>query len=129
MSGIVGTSHSRSKVIGRSIDTAKAWVNFNGAGGGIRDSFNVSSITDGTPLGEHVVNFGTSMANTNYCVSTANAFVAAGNGPNAHVNLHRYSASGNESAPTTSGFRITCASHAGGSADMIYVNCVIYSGA
>ena len=53
---------------------AKAWVNFNGAdtnsefteaNGGIRDSFNVSSVTNiGT--GHYDVNFEDSFANANY---------------------------------------------------------------
>ena len=47
---------------------AKAWVNFNGVGTiAIRDSFNVSSLTDGGQ-GIYSVNFTTAMANTNYCV-------------------------------------------------------------
>lgn len=46
---------------------AKAWVNFNGTGTvSIRDSFNVSSITD-TNTGQYRVNFTNSMANVNYC--------------------------------------------------------------
>ena len=46
---------------------AKAWVNFNGTGTvAIRDSFNVSSITD-NGTGNYTINFTTSMANTNYC--------------------------------------------------------------
>ena len=46
---------------------AKAWVNFNGTGTvAIRDSYNVSSITDlGT--GYYTVNFSTVLSNTNYC--------------------------------------------------------------
>jgi hypothetical protein len=45
---------------------AKAWVNFNGTGTiAIRDSFNVSSITDGG-TGIYTVNFTTAMPNANY---------------------------------------------------------------
>ena len=48
---------------------AKAWVNFNGTGTvAIRDSFNVSSITD-ISTGIYDVNFTSSFANTNYAVS------------------------------------------------------------
>lgn len=45
---------------------AKAWVNFNGTGTvAIRDSYNVSSITDlGT--GSYVVNFTSALPNANY---------------------------------------------------------------
>ena len=46
--------------------TAKAWVNFNGTGTvAIRDSHNVSSITD-NGTGNYTVNFTNNMANTNY---------------------------------------------------------------
>ena len=47
---------------------AKAWVNFDGGRGGsvsIRDSFNVSSITDNA-VGAYTVNFTNTMADTNY---------------------------------------------------------------
>lgn len=47
---------------------AKAWVNFNGTGTvAIRDSYNVSSITDNA-TGQYYVNFSTPMNNTNYAV-------------------------------------------------------------
>lgn len=56
---------------------AKAWVNFNGTGVvAIRDSFNVSSITDiGT--GGYTVNFTTPMSSANY-VDAMNAGNTAG---------------------------------------------------
>ena len=45
----------------------RAWVNFNGIGTvTIRDSFNVSSITD-NGTGAYSVNFATAMPNANYC--------------------------------------------------------------
>jgi hypothetical protein len=45
---------------------AKAWCNFNGTGTvAIRDSFNVSSITD-NGTGDYTVNFTTAMPNANY---------------------------------------------------------------
>jgi hypothetical protein len=45
---------------------AKAWVNFNGTGTvAIRDSFNVSSITD-NGTGRYTVNFTTALPNANY---------------------------------------------------------------
>ena len=50
---------------------AKAWVNFNGSGTvSIRDSFNVSSVTDNNQ-GDFSVNFTTAMANANYAASLA----------------------------------------------------------
>jgi len=52
---------------------AKAWINFNGTGTvAIRDSFNVSSLTDdGT--GKYTIAFTSAMANTNYCCITNSA--------------------------------------------------------
>ena len=48
-----------------SLQTAKAWVNFNGSTAAIRSSYNVSSITkNGT--GDYTVNFATAMADANY---------------------------------------------------------------
>lgn len=45
---------------------AKAWVNFNGTGTvAIRDSFNVSSVTD-SDVGVYQVNFTTALADANY---------------------------------------------------------------
>jgi len=45
---------------------AKSWVNFNGTGTlAIRDSLNVSSVTD-NGNGDYTVNFSTAMANSNY---------------------------------------------------------------
>lgn len=45
----------------------RAWVNFDGTGTvAIRDSFNVSAITD-NGTGAYSVTFATAMPNTNYC--------------------------------------------------------------
>jgi len=52
-------------------NTAKAWVNFNGSGTvAIRDSFNVSSITD-NGTGNYTVNFTTNLANANFAVAVS----------------------------------------------------------
>jgi len=48
-----------------------AWVNFNGTGTvAIRDSFNVSGITD-NGVGEYTITFATAMANANYTLASA----------------------------------------------------------
>ena len=53
---------------------AKAWVNFNGTGTvAIKDSFNVSSITD-NGTGDYDINFTNAFSNTNY-VCTAQTIV------------------------------------------------------
>ena len=52
---------------------AKAWVNFNGTGTvAIRDSFNVSSITD-VGTGQYGVNIQNAMANANYATAISDA--------------------------------------------------------
>ena len=47
---------------------AKAWINFNGTGTiAIRDSFNISSITD-NGVGNTIITMATAMPSTNYVV-------------------------------------------------------------
>ena len=73
MSTIIATTLSNGSV---SVPTAtvvngsaKAWVNFNGTGtAAIRDSFNVSSLTD-NGTGDYTLNFTTAMADANYAVA------------------------------------------------------------
>ena len=50
---------------------SKAWVNFNGTGTvAIRDSYNVSSITD-NGTGDYSVVFSTAMSDANYCTNVS----------------------------------------------------------
>jgi hypothetical protein len=78
---------------------AKAWVNFNGTGGTIRSSFNVSSITvNGT--GDYTVNFTTAMPDANYVVAGSARYDNSGVDYNS-ANFAQY-----RSAYTTSAFRI-----------------------
>lgn len=52
----------------------RAWVNFDGTGTvAIRDSFNVSAITD-NGTGTYTVTFATAMPNANYCASCLTQF-------------------------------------------------------
>lgn len=80
----------------------RAWVNFNGTGTvAIRDSFNVSSVTD-NGLGDYTVNFSTAMSNANYCVVVSaglgdshnfaepNTNPSAGTGIASTANWHRF---------------------------------------
>jgi hypothetical protein len=83
---------------------AKAWVNFNGQGTvAIRDSYNVSSITDlGT--GEYTVNYN-SFSNSNYCVQVSirefAVYTASGaNITNSSVKLSVYNSSNALQDPT-----------------------------
>jgi len=77
MSGIIGRAGSKSKIIGRSKDTAKAWVSFNGQGTvgttpSVESSFNVSSLTDES-TGSYTVTFASALSNANYCVTGSGA--------------------------------------------------------
>lgn len=77
-----------------------AWVNFNGTGVvAIRDSYNVSSITD-NGTGDYTVNFTSALANANYAL-VLSARGQGGGGVTA-VTVEENSAA----APTTAGFRI-----------------------
>ena len=78
---------------------AKVWVNFNGNSFGIRDSFNVGSVTDhGT--GQYTINFATNMSNDDYCLTVSHSL----NPHNSitHGTLYIY----DESSQTTSGVRV-----------------------
>ena len=67
------------------VGAAKAWVNFNGTGTvAIRESFNVSSITD-NGTGDYTVNFTNAMSDANYSVSTSCGYM---NGDNNSLLLH-----------------------------------------
>jgi len=72
---------------------AKAWVNFNGQGTvAIRDSYNVSSITDlGT--GQYLVNFSTARSNANYVnfINVAGNSDSPGNSFTGHTGNNSYS--------------------------------------
>ena len=82
MTGIVNSTGARSGVIGTITSTPtspvstdkliKAWISFNGTGTiAIRDSFNVSSITDNA-VGNYYVDLTTAMSDTNYTLLTHN---------------------------------------------------------
>jgi len=73
MSGIIGTSHSKSKAVGKSIDTAKAWVKWQGTSTvAIISSFNVSSVTD-NGTGDWTVNFEKDFRDDKFCCILASA--------------------------------------------------------
>jgi hypothetical protein len=93
----------------------KAWVNFNGTGTvAIRDSMNVSSITDNA-VGNYTVNFTTAMSNTDYSVATSTdpALVVSAQ----HV-AHIDNA-------TTSGFQIHTKERRGGYGDMSIISAIV----
>ena len=60
---------------------AKAWINFNGTGTvAIRDSFNVSSLTD-NGTGDYSMNFSSAMSDANYCVASTGSESGVGGLP------------------------------------------------
>jgi hypothetical protein len=68
----------------------KAWVNFNGTGTvAIRDSFNVSSITD-NGTGNYQVNFTQNMTSANYSVTAGAAKKDANNDGNMIAQVNGY---------------------------------------
>ena len=83
---------------------AKAWVNFNGSGRvAIRDSYNVSSITDNA-TGRWRVNFSTNLDNANFSVSAALGTVT---GSSLATSALIHCGNDVEYAPSTSGFTLS----------------------
>ena len=103
---------------------AKAWVNFNGTGTvAIRESFNVSSITD-NGTGDYTVNFTTAMPNANYTVAGTVKYIEN----DGASTVFGMSISNRASNPTSSAVRIVTG-QADNSAqfDMLIVSVVIQS--
>jgi len=83
---------------------AKAWVNFNGSGTvAIRDSYNVSSITDNA-TGRWRINFSTDLANADFSVSAALGTVT---GSSLATSALIHCGNDVEYAPSTSGFTLS----------------------
>ena len=104
--------------------SAKAWVNFNGTGTvAIRDSYNVSSITD-NGTGRYQVNFTNAMSNANYGAS-----VSVSSMPGvSDANLVSTDANGGSRAvPTTTAFSVTTFNAQFNALDMDYVRVAIFS--
>jgi len=68
MSGIVGTSSSKSKLINFTVDTAAAWARFNGNTPALLQSFNISTLDDLGGTGNWRLNFTNPMRTGNFCV-------------------------------------------------------------
>jgi len=78
---------------------AKVWVNFNGNSFGIRDSFNVGSVTD-HGVGQYTINFASNMSNDDYAVVAQHSL-------NPHNNItHGTFYIYDESSQTASGVRL-----------------------
>jgi hypothetical protein len=99
MSGIIGGAGSRSGVIGKSEDTAFAWVSFNGKGTGptgwIYSSYNISSVTD-RGIGMYTGVFTAKPKDAHYVVTVSGSDLYLGS-----VSLIHY-----PDAPTTTEFDV-----------------------
>ena len=84
-------------------DASKAWLSYNGDTATVRDSFNVSSVTD-NGTGDYTTNIDNDMANASYAVSGA---ISAAGTVNSNVNIFQIhsSAANTLAAPSTSAFR------------------------
>lgn len=106
--------------------SATSWVNFNGTGTvAIRDSYNVSSITDNGP-GDYTVNFATAMADINYSIMSP-----ASGSPNFSypiVAVNYDFSPGGQVAPTVNGYRIATVASTGGALDFEYVYGLTHGG-
>ena len=98
----------------------KAWVNFDGGGTvSIRDSMNVSSITD-LGVGHYKVNFDSPMSNTDYAahisVSPPTSSAVGTNLPRTAVFANPVGSSSSSEpiyvAPTVNGFTVACSVNA-----------------
>lgn len=87
----------------------RAWVNFNGTGTvEIRDSFNISSITD-NGTGDYTANLTTAMPGINY---VANGNVSSTGSAFGAVCFFATTATGARVAPTTTAFKVCTTSFA-----------------
>jgi hypothetical protein len=100
---------------------AKAWVNFNGQGTvAIRDSYNVTSITDlGT--GQYLVNFSTAMNNTNY----VNFINVTGNSDSPSNSFTGHS--GNNSYSQTTTYAVVASRFNGALYDNSLISSIVFS--
>ena len=99
---------------------AKAWVNFDGTGTvAIRDSFNVSSITD-NGTGDYTVNFTNAMSDGNYAICATRS--QNGNTNPAYIMQVRDTFN----PPTSSGFTLTSNGTTGGTTDSKYVFVTVF---
>ena len=128
-----GGNSSTSEQIARG--RAKAWVNFDGTfgtspftedNGGIRDSFNVTSVTD-NGTGDYTITFDTALPNNDYALVTNQLLDTSGGAPNI---VH----TGNEHDDnTTTSAKIVCgtgnqnaAGTSGSSGDVPSIHVVVF---
>ena len=95
----------------------KAWVNFNGTGTvAIRDSFNVSSITD-NGTGNYTVNLSNALANSNAVSVAGGARYSGGGDP--QVSQGNY-------VSGTSTVLVTTSTTTGSASDHVYIGIAVF---
>ena len=103
---------------------AKVWCSFNGVTPAIKDSFNVSSLTD-NGTGNYDVNFSSNMSNNNYAVSltTGDGTYGSQIPYGLFFTLGGYSQT---SSVTNSSVRVYQISYAGGVYDALHNHVVVF---
>ena len=115
ISGTNGVTFPDSTSMQTGQQACKAWVNFNGTGTvAIRESYNVSTITDNGP-GDYTVNFTTAMVDANY-----SAIGIGGDGGNGVR-------SPGATTYTTGSFRFPVRNLDNGLTDPVFMNVTIFS--
>ena len=98
---------------------AKAWVHFKGTGTvSIKDSFNVSSITDSSQ-GHYIVNLTNAMSNINYAAFADGRFNTSDGDGAANITLRRI-------AQTTTSFGIRCSDASANVYNPTFVTVVVF---
>lgn len=118
LNGTTGLTMNDGSTIVSGEQVARGWVNFNGTGVvAIRDSYNVSSITD-NGTGDYTLNFTTALPNANY----ANAGMA---GISGGVTIAEHT-----TVPTksTTQLRVETRNTAGALADVGAANVIVFAG-
>jgi len=118
-SGVLATQNGMTGI-------AKAWVSFNGTGTvAIRESFNVSSITD-NGTGDYTVNFTTAMPNANYVI-TGTATPDTGTGGQGYRWLGTGSTANSDFSKLTTSTRVQVIFDASSKSDSTNVCVAIFS--
>ena len=107
---------------GTGATTCKAWVNFNGTSTvAIRDSYNVSSITD-TGVGRYTANFASSMSNTNYSPTQSGEISHDG----VNANPSGFFVPSRDILPTVSGYSVESRGTDGNNYDGSFFNIFVF---
>ena len=103
----------------------RAWVNFDGNGPTIRDSGNVSSITD-NGTGDYTVNFATAMSDANYAVTAICDQLRPGDtSQNRSIGVYATGSSRTQGSLTTTSVRLMAMRH-GNAEDFEHVSVSVF---